>query len=305
MPDLLSYAAITPLITARSVDGNLVKVTFTCPLTEESIEAEGPLVHGVTLADVSSADQTLLGSLRATLGTMLKSTLFGGASTTSSHDDTTFTEEEIKAGEMLAFKSIANKFVADGKSGRWISTSAAGDLLSDFARQLGLAPVLDPTDREVASRMLVEVARADGQVTQTEWAFLAEFIPGDISSVDTFMEKPRLVPDDLDQATRGAARDTMLMLAWALAHVDHQVDDAEVAKLLSYAKGLKIPKDRALELRQYAQHYLLDAAFERAYPKRQVDAKRRTEALSLGEQLGLSADQVAAAEARYKARIGL
>lgn len=303
MPEA-TYESIEPLIAATEVEGATVRCTFRCPVTKKEYDAEGPLVKGRTLADISS-DQSLLGNLRVVLGSLLRGALGGGPEASGEEGEESFSEEERKAGVLLAFRSIANKFVRDEETGRWIAAEDAGDLLCQFAKQLGIAPVLADQDREIASRMLVEVARADGQVTPTEWEFLAEFIPGNISSVDTFMMKPALKPAQMNEATRGAVRDTMLMLAWALAHVDEDLDPEEDDQLLSYARGLKIPESRAYELRDHARTYLLEHAFALAYPKGKLKAKRREEALAMGKRFGLEPSEIAEAEARLKRRLGI
>jgi hypothetical protein len=152
--------------------------------------------------------------------------------------------------------------------------------------------------------MLVEVARADGKLTPTEWRFLGELIPGDTSSVDTNMELPDLSEEELDEASRGASRDTMLMLAWALALTDEDLDPEENQQLLTYAKGLKIPESRAQELRSVAARHLLDDAFQQAYPKGKLEKGLREEAFALGERIGLSRTETEAFEERFKQRNG-
>lgn len=306
----ITYSSVKALLEDAEELQDAVRCTFRCPVTEASVVATGPLEKGRELADVCTGDASLLGSLRSAL-----SGLFSAALGSSDPVETPvrlaegvespYSEEERKAGIVLAFKSVSDRFVYDPQGERWVTSEGASELMTDFDRQLRLAPIRAERDRQIASRMLVEIARADGQVTPTEWSFLASFIPGDLSSVDTFMEKPRLTAEEFATASRGAARDTMVMLAWALAHVDDHLDEAEDERLLGYADKLKVPRERALVLRDHARTHLLETALLRAYPKGKASASLRAEALTLAEQLGLGEAGFAKAEAAFKKRYGL
>jgi hypothetical protein len=305
----ITYASIEPLLKHAEESSGSIRCTFACPITAGELDATGPLEKGVGLGDVSSSDDSLLGSLRSTLGGLFSSILGGPppleVTRAAGAKHEAYTDSERKAGIVLAFHTVATQFVWDPQTERWISAEGAGELLTEFDRLLKVSPIQQDLDRKITARMLVEVARADGQVTQTEWGFLSCFIPGDLSSIDTYMDAPALTPQELDATCKGAARDTMLMLAWALAHVDHNLDDQEVEQLLGYARGLKIPASRARELQSHAQHFLLEEAFQRAFPKGKLKSSRRKDALALGAQMGMSAAEVRSFEQRFKRRWGI
>ncbi len=304
----ISYAEVEPLLASAVQEGEVLRCTFRCPASGEEAEGRAPLIKGRTLEDVSTVEAPgLLDGLRDAFGA-----LFGGAvggrgpgAGTAEADAPQFTESERKAAALVAFDGVSSRFVRDGVTGRWLAASGAGDLLSDFARQLGMAPIRREHDRAIAARILVEVARADGQVTPTEWKFLAQFVPVEVSSVDACMELPALTAEDLDQASGGAARETMLMLAWALAFIDSDLDLDETHQLLTYARGLKIPEPRAFELRGYAQEHLLEEALRLAYRRGKVNAPRREEARGVGRRVGLDEPTIAAVEERLERRLGL
>lgn len=306
----ITYASIEPLLAEAEEGERAIRCSFRCPVTQAVTEALGPLESGVELADVSPGEGGLLNSLHNALGGLFSSVLGAAPSTlevTRAADAAgeAFTDSERKAGIVLAFRTVASQFLWDPQAERWISLDGAGELLTDFDRQVRLAPIQAEVDRRVAARMLVEVARADDHVTSTEWDFLGTFIPGDLSSVQTYMEAPALTPEEFAETSGGAARETMLMLAWALAHVDDHLDDDEAARLMGFGAQLKIPEDRARELQGYAQRYLLETAFQLAYPKGQRKSGKHKEALALGEQLGMSEEAVAAFEERFKKRWGI
>ncbi len=310
----ITYVTVEPLIAQVQEDGETLVCSFVCPLTDRTYEGTGALKKGRTLEDVSTVERSVLDSVRHSLAFLLRGALedprcaralAGDAVMAHSGKHSSFSDSERKAAVVLAFKSASNRFVWDPKGKRWIAAAGASELLTRFARQLSVASVEEESDRAVLARMLVEIARADGKVTPTEWAFLGELIPGDITSVDTAMEQPDLSDKELDAVTKGACRDTMLMLTWALALTDEDMDTDETGQLLRFAKGLRIPEDRALELRLYAQLHLLDRSLLRAYPKGKLKTKRYNEAVALAKRIGLTSEQTAEAEVDFKKRSGI
>jgi hypothetical protein len=310
----ITYDTVEPLIARVQEDGETLVCSFVCPLTDRSYEGTGQLQKGRTLEDVSTVERSMLDSVRQSLAFLLrgaledprsKRALAGDAVMAHSGKHSSFSESERKAAVVLAFKSASSRFVWDAKGKRWIAAAGASELLTRFARQLSVASVEEESDRATLARMLVEVARADGKVTPTEWAFLGELIPGDITSVDTAMEQPDLSEEELGKVSKGACRDTMLMLTWALALTDEHMDADETGQLLRFAKGLRIPEERAVELRRYAQRHLLDRSLLRAFPNGKLKGKRHKEALALAKRIGLTAEETAEAEVDFKKRNGI
>jgi hypothetical protein len=313
----LSYDAIEPLIAAASEHGDELVVRFVCPVSEVFHEGTGKLRSGRTVADVS---RDSLGSwMRRNLGSLIAGALSppkssraeAGAQALSKSGSMTlggaaspYSPDERKAAVVLAFQSVAHRFLWDEVGERWVAVEGADALSTDFARQLEVAPVETEGDRRILGRMLVELARADGKVTPTEWKYLVELIPADTRSVDTAMEQPDLTADELDGTSRGASRDTMLMLAWALALTDEDLDVDETSHLDRFAAGLKIPSGRGRELRRFALDHLLDDAFLAAYKGKKPKPKLLEQARALGARMGLSASELAASEAAFKKRRG-
>jgi hypothetical protein len=310
----ITYPSVEPLIARVLEDGEALVCTFVCPLTDMTYEGTGALKTGRTLEDVSTVDRSLLDSVRQSLGFLLRRALetprsaraeAGDAAMTHSGKHSPFSRSERQAAVVLAFKTLSSRFVWDPKGKRWIAASGASELLTRFARQLEIASVQDVDDRSVLSRMLVEVARADGKVTPTEWAVLGDLIPGDITSVDTAMEQPDLSDDELNTVSKGACRDTMLMLTWALALADEDMDADETGQLLRFAKGLRVPESRALELRTIARLHLIEHSFGRAFPGGKLKQKRYDETLALAQRIGLTPEETAQAETDFKTRSGI
>ena len=306
----ITYESVEPLLKAAEEHPDHLRCTFACPITGGEVTSLGALAKGVELEDVCpGSDEGLLGSLQSALSGLFSSVLEGArlveVTRAPDAEHEPFTDSERKAGIVQAFRAVANQFVWDPRTERWISAEGAGELLTDFDRLLKVAPITSEDDRKIAARMLVEVARADGQVTPTEWGFLTSFVPSAHGDLDSYMDAPALSSEEFDSTTRGAARDTMLMLAWALAHVDHHLDEDETQQLLGYANHLKIPAERARELQTYARHFLLEQALQRAYPKGKLKQGPRQDALALGQRMALSDEEIATFEERFKKRWGV
>lgn len=304
----ITYESVAALLQDAQESQGVVSCVFRCPVTGGEVTSQGELEKGRELEDVCPGDQSLLGGLRNALGGLFSAALGKRESKppirSSEGETSSFTDSERKAGIVVAFRNVADQFVWDAQGERWVSIEGAGELLTNFDRLLRAAPILAEHDRKIAAQMLVEVARADGQVTEAEWAFLASFIPTDLSSVDTCMEAPRLTAEQLDSVGLGAARETMVMLAWALAHVDHDLDQDEEEQLFGYAAKLKVSRERALELNDYSREFLLEAALQRAFPGGKVHEGRLGEARELATQLGFQ-DEGQGVIANFKRRYGI
>ncbi len=302
----VTYAEVEPLLAGAVQEGEVLRCTFRCPVSGEEVEGRAPLVRGRTLEDVSAGEpRSLFDAVRGAVRAVFHSELAGPGAGTGGQDAPEFSERERKAAVLVAFDGVSSRFVYDATAGRWLGANAANELLSDFARQLALAPVRRPHDRALAARLLAEVARADGRVTPDEWRYLGELAPGEQRSVDSSMELPPLSDEELGSASGGAARDTMLLLAWTLALADDEVAADETGPILRYARGLRIPQERALELRRFAAEHLVEEGLRRAYRGRRVHADRREEARALGARLGVEPARLDAVEARLQARLGI
>jgi tRNA (cmo5U34)-methyltransferase len=135
-----------------------------------------------------------------------------------------------------------------------------------FLRQLVTAPVQAPLDREIATRVLVEMAAADGVLEPTERQFVGRFIGTSLDAMEGIMTREPLGSEELASVSAGPVRETILMLAWATALCDAHLAPEEAQRLAELAAGLHIEAERALELRGAAQLFLADAAYSIVWP---------------------------------------
>ena len=325
MPEL-TYESVQPLIAKEEVQGGAMVCTFKCPASDFSIDARATIqkehaaVDRITARAKQSAKSSLLyqarnalsmavGGLlgRGMLGRVGRGVAYSAASeATRGHGGpgaVTYSDAEKQAAVVVAFQTVASRFAWDAKNGRWISAQAAGEVLTDFTRQLDAAPVAQQYDVGVLARMLAEIANADGNIGDDEKGFLASFVPPGAGTVDDLLARPALSKVELDETAAGASRETMVMLAWALALTDKDLAAEEQARLAAHAEGLGIAADRAAELKRYAQLFVVDQAIEAAYAAGQADV--RQQAIGLAQKIGLDTDAAERAEIRYRKRAGL
>ena len=294
-------------------------VTFRCPVTNQTVEASGHLEKRDTLGGrvAQSAKRSVMWSLRAALsrtvyrtfgygiaGHVASDVAYGATSNVGYSSSQSYSDEEKRQAIVRAFESVLGQFAWDAANQRYISAQAAGEVMTDFMRQLGSAPVIAPYDRGVLARMLTEIACADGTIGNDERQFLAGFLTPEVGTVDSLAQMKRLSPAELAETSRGV-RETMLMLCWALALTDENLATDEAIRLNDYATGLTVPAQRAHELRSYAQVYLVDQALGRAYSGGRRDPAIHDEVMGMARRLGMDPNEAERVDIRFRKRYGL
>ena len=315
----ITYQTIQPLVASAEQQGSSMRVSFRCPVTGQVIEASGALQRSNTMGDrvAESAKRSVMYGLRNALTRSIRRALgYGivsnvvadaarGAASGSGQASQDYSDDEKQAAIVRAFESVSNQFVWDGANNRFVSVQAAGDVMTDFMRHLNSAPVNAPYDRGIAARMLTEIACADGTIGDDERQFLAGFLAPEIGTVDSLAQMARLSSAELAETTQGPPRETMLMLAWALALTDESLASDEALRLNEFASGLGISTDRAHELRAYAQIYLVDQALGRAYPGGRRDEQAHAEVMAMAGRLGMDPTEAERVDIRFRKRYGL
>ncbi|MFT5679536.1 MAG: hypothetical protein ACI8RZ_000440 [Myxococcota bacterium] len=311
---------IAPLIADLQSSGRSVRVVFRCPVSGDQFNANHS-VSGRPAASsqlMNTAKRSMMYSLQRAVSSTIRD-VFGYnmvgrvasdvarsavQSATQNTNRNTLSDAEQRDATLEAFKKVSQKFVWDSNRGHWISAKSAGELLSPFERQLGEHPVEHNYDRTVLARMLVEVARADGRLSNEESSWLTDFIAPDLGSVRDLTARPPLSGPELGEASAGGPRQTMLMVAWTLALADEHFADQENAVLQGFAKGLKLNSSQVQTARTSAQGYILDQVLERMFTWGGHDTTARQQLMDLASRLGMSSQEAQVAEARYQRRKG-
>lgn len=309
----ITYESIAPLIAERDEQGGVIKVTFACPRTGAKVQSQAGLRRATDTSGRlrDAARSSLTASLRRAVGNAVRGVLGqgilgSGDPDTGIADAATSYSEEIKQAAIVdAFESVQHNFMWDPDTKIWISAEAARELITEFARQLHDGPIEKSYDRGVLARMMVEIANADGRLVDEEKEFLEAFLTPDLGTVDELSAKPLLSQAELAGTSTGTVRDTMLMLSWALAFCDEDLDQREADRVQQLADGLGLGPNLVEELRGFAQHYVIDHALDVAHAGGARDPVRFEEARRLADKIGLAQSEFERAESRWRKRKGI
>ncbi|MFT4976551.1 MAG: tellurite resistance protein [Myxococcota bacterium] len=312
---------IAPLVADLQESGRSVRVTFRCPVSGQSVQSSHSVSRDASSSSqmMNTAKRSMMYGLQSAVSQTIRS-VFGYnmvgrvagdvtrqamySATRSATNQNTLSSSEKQQAVVDAFQKVARQFVWDEGRGHWISSKAAQELMSPFEQQLANHPVTHGYDRTILARMLVEIARADGRLSNDESGWLNEFIGPDLGTLGELTSRPPLSDPELGEVSRGDVRVTMLMVAWTMAIVDENFDRSEQQVLQRLSSGLRMSNPQIQAARDAAQGYILDQALERMFTWGGHDAHSRTELFALAERLGMSQQEAQVAEARYQRRKG-
>jgi tellurite resistance protein len=312
------YETIQPLIAHAEQQGSTMRVVFRCPVSGYETEAGAGLRQSSSMGSrmAGSVKRSLMWSVRSAIASAVRSAfghgIVGNVVAGASREAVQAGEEKLRYSEAdqrdaieRAFQSVSDRFVWNAQQGRYVAAQAGGEVSTGFMRQLGDAPATTRYDRLVSARMLIEIASADGQLGQDEHMFVSGFITPDLGSVEELWRAPRLSAAELAETSEGPVRDTMLILAWAVAWTDERLAPEEEARLREYATALAVPAARVAELQGHVRTYLLDQALARAYAGGRLDPAAHAEAMEFARRLGLDATTAERTDIRFRKRNGL
>lgn len=187
-----------------------------------------------------------------------------------------FSKKELEAAAVLAFESILDEIVYIETTNKWHLATQ----FSDFEVFIRQNPLKEDYDKKIMSRMLVEMARADGRIEQEERLFFSHFLNDEMGRLSDLITAPYLTKEDCKKVSENG-RFTIFVIVSAVALTDNELEGEEQDKLNRFAEifGLKAQKQQ--ELFQIAQDYTLEIMLK-------VEAK----SLSL-EDLHAFADKIA------------
>lgn len=320
----VTYASIQPLIESQQVQGSSVTCVFLCPETQVRAEARGSIKRGRDMGAIakSSVKRSLFSSLRSSVSRAVSGALGSGVAGRVGQDlsrqvmqqaqqKTSFSSGEIQAAVVDAFQRVAKQFRWDPTGERWLGAAGVGaagavaEAATDFEKQLQAAPIVEPYDKGVLARVLVEIAAADGQLAQEEQEFLTGFVDPSLGPVAELARKPPLSAVEIEETSAGPVRETMFMLALALAYSDKDMSQQEMDRLRGLGAKLGVSTERMRELIRYAQLFLYEKALERAYMLGSRDEQAFQEAQGLAQGVGLDATAAERVDVRYRKRLGI
>lgn len=290
--------------------GEHLKCVFACPVSDRTIESSAALVRGEGLRDLGGEPGSLGGALREGFARAVTSAFGAGflakrSATKSTGGAARFSQDEKKLAVYRSFQLVSSRFVWNGLERRYVAADAVPELATEFSLQLCRAPVTEPYDESVTARMMAEVATVDQKLAEAERELLERFVNNEIGTVDELLERAALRTTELSEVSKGAVRDTMLMMVWALAVIDERLHDSELELIERFARGLEISPERSTELKAYAAEFAVDRALELAYPDAEREDLQYASARSLATKLGVSRADAERMDIRVRKRLGV
>ncbi len=263
-----TYDNLEPLVASVEEERDGVVVTFRCPVTGTEAQAraaygkDGFATKAGRVAKAGAMDRVRIGIVRKVqqstgalgqlglgLGTQAAGKRFGGRDRPAKHS-----EKAIEGGVVAAFEEVAEDFRWDDDGERWVSKSAPTGEPSAFDRHVDANPVTTPHDREMLARILATIAGAEGNISDDEREMFTALAPG--TDLEGLIAKWTPAAEDLQRTAPGPTRETMLLLAWALAATDEDLSSRETELLDWYAAALGVAAPRAAELRAIAMSHV-------------------------------------------------
>lgn len=317
----LSYDAIKPLIVEETPSGDSLLFVFQCPLSGVQIPAQHdfPKPSGAG----AGAKKSIMRSLLTFAQTGIKlggKALFGKSrmgkmatniaksSVKSAGKDIVkariFTAKEKRYGALEAFQSVQSQWLWDGFRATWLVRAEAGRFISDLQQQVATAGLVQRYDRNVAARLMTEVAGAEERMTPAEEDFLIRFLGADHHTVGEILTRPPLTDAELDETTPGDARVTILMMAWVMALSDGLISTQQNQALLKFGMRLGLEADDMNKSAEMAKRYIVEEVMRGLYVGGEAynDASR-AKAYAFAGQIGMERDAVELTEARFLKRL--
>lgn len=240
-----AYADIAHLVDRIDAQSTEVHLHFKsdCGRFEQTVTV--PRVVA-TVKTPSPSRLTLLGWVKAALRRVLKERACAPEC---------LDQSELEEVTLRGFAQVApNLTLIDG---RWVGALKSEHPGEFFERQLSAAPITEKYDLEVLVRVLLEVSRSDSDCRAEEKAFLEEVVT-DAALIKRLQKAPRITVAELAEVSSVQVKQTVLMLAWAMAYADGSLDPEEMNHLTHLCRGFMLPEQRVRELQLAAKLSLLD-----------------------------------------------
>ena len=237
-------------------------VTFRCPVTGAEVQAQGRYPKPGfgdkvgRIARTGALDRARIGlvhTVQRTAGSVGMLGLSMGEQAARQRlprREPTRPAKQIEGAVVDAFLTVADEFDWDASNRRWVSTATR----SPFKVHVDAHPITAAHDRAMLARILATIVGAEGGTTDDEREMFAALSPG--TDLDALIAKWTPTAEELSTTEPGASRETMLLLAWALALTDAELATREIELLDWYAQALGIAAPLAAELKEIAARHI-------------------------------------------------
>lgn len=203
-----------------------------------------------------------------------------------------------------AFRSVSSLFRWDREKHRWIGVDAVQETMTRFESQLAVHPVRNTKDLPLLLRMIAAISRADGDFDAEEHRFLLPFATAGGRTVEGLASESDPTSEEV-RSVEASRRESVLMICWACAYADGDLESHERILLDRYAEDLGISAETAAELRNRAQYFLLERTLEDVFSDFHMNVGEEDVVVRMGQKLGLPLAETQNAIQRFRKRRGL
>lgn len=301
----ISYSSIKPYILEEIFENSTARCKFQIEdeIYEASagirISAENRGTHNIK----NMARNTIMGRLRTMLSQVVRKVTGGGMlgniaamatqeTVRQNVSSTSYSASDKEKAVVAAFKSIAHNLYYNENTRTWNIAKQ----FSDFERALKSNPLKKSYDKKTLARMLIELARADGQMSDKERKFIDGYLSAETGTLVELMRQPALSAVELEEITK-EGKENAFMVAAALTLVDHELHANEQDRLINYGVLMGLNELKIDELINKAQNYTIETII------RESRNMTREELYSLADKIGMSPEEAERAQVRYEKRV--
>lgn len=189
-----------------------------------------------------------------------------------------FSVLEKETAVVRAFEGILDEIIYIETTDKWHLVSN----FSAFEAFIRQRPLKTRADKQLMSRMLVEMARLDGRISERERLFIDQFVNVESTRLANLMQAPALTADDCEEATE-EGRPTIFLVVAAGALSDDRLKGEEERRLYAFAEWFGFDAQKRQHLLDMAQDYTLELAI-----RNRIHRLRPEQLEVLADEMGVS-----------------
>jgi len=316
----MDFSTIEPLVEKEDFRNDTLYVTFTCRETNVSHQSSAYVEQSTAQKLMSGAGKTIQNQMfwsakrtlsqliggalgygmagrmgRQLVGSVLDNVGRGGAGQSSR----SLSKEARERAILQAFEKVSSYFTWNKSLKKWVGVKK--ELMVPFFAKLESAPIQDRYDKIILARMLTEIAASDGSIDEDEKEFLSDFLPDEAGPLDGLLKKEKLNKIELQETSKAASRETMILLTWGMAFCDEELSAEEKEKVQFFGDSLGLDSTKQQELKEMAAQYVIDQMFTSMYASGRFESGK-AEVYALANKLDVSEELVQRTEVNFKKR---
>lgn len=264
-----TYQSIEELLVDSRVEGQTMICRFRVPGTDEIIESKSTIKRSNSVKSkvastvknslVREVRRSVFGIIRNTLGYStvgrITSSVASSVLSQSGTGAAGFSSEDKQAAIVEAFQAVANYFSFDPSDKQW---KAAGEV-PELEKQLARHPLQNKFEEDLAARMIIQLAAADGVFEEAERSFISEQLGWSEMRIDEafLMDNPVLAVEC--EEVSETSRPTLFLLTYMAALTDNRLDEKEQELLGRYARMLDLSEEEVQRLSSMAKSHILQS----------------------------------------------